>query len=563
MNNLLSNAANETLYEAVYVVDGMDENSIKSAKEIFRHYKEKGVILNTDFDDVRWQLHDEYSNVGIRFDFPKLGYKRHLEPIFGILFSDFVLYQKTYIVHTLGDRVLSTLQKIANDTKKFIKNYQDAVLDRQFDYKVPYHLIEFLSMLPCIDEEKRDEILFCLEELIEINYEDYTQNRRSLSQFQSYFLFDRLLNQFWTLSLDRNLRLFYFPLYLWWQITGVIPLRPREFLLTPRNCLVQGKDGPQLKLRRNKLKGSGGKVNYTISEDYIEVIYSIPAALHKEIENYLEMTEYNESNNLDTLFRTEYHYQKFGHPKHVNSRYYTYANLSCCLRIFYQEVIADSMHHHVIKGKRSGDCMLGDDDIEYIYLGDTRHIAMINIIAQGGTPTIAMLLAGHSNIDISSHYYANLNSMIECRTYMKYKALLEENSEYILGRNYYSITSTSLDSSYVELEGTGRCYSSLFAISDVSDCKKTVGPNGEIGYCYTCPYYRKNGLSYFVDDVDLYKSKLDKELHLFLQCLEKYRKNVGLQEDVKSAFLRLEASSSQYESYYMQKLLHQWKKGKE
>lgn len=364
--------------------------------------------------------------------------------------------------------------------------------------------------------------------------------------------------------MEDSLRLFYFPLYLWWKITGVIPLRPREFLLIPRDCLIQIEDRAQLKLRRNKLKGCGGKVHYTISEDYIEVTYDIPVSLQQEIQRYLKMTEYNEDNDLGTLFRTEYHYAQFGHKKHSNSRYYTYPNLSRCLRIFYQEVIGEIMHYNIIRGKEGSDYILKNNDIEYIYLGDTRHIAMINIIAQGGTPTMAMLLAGHSNIDISSHYYANLHSMIECRTYMRYKALLEENSEYVLGTNYYPSSSNSLESlPYTTLEGSGRCYSPLFIISDVSDCKKAVGPNGEIGYCCNCQYYRKNNMSYFIDDIDLYKSQIDKKLGFFVQALEKYRKSEGFVEEVKSAFMRLEASTIQYESYHMQELLIQWERGKE
>lgn len=195
MNNL-STKPTENLYESIYVVDMLDSSSIQYAKEAFQRYKEKGVIRDSEFDDERWQLHDEYSNVGIRFNFPKLAYKRHLEPILGIMLSDFILYQKAYIVNVLGTRVLSTLQKATNDTKKFIKNYQDSVLGNHYNYTAPYQLIEFLEILPSKNEEKKEEILLCLEELVELNNTGYIYNRRSLSQFQSYFLFDKLLNQF-------------------------------------------------------------------------------------------------------------------------------------------------------------------------------------------------------------------------------------------------------------------------------------------------------------------------------------------------------------------------------
>ncbi len=144
----------------------------------------------------------------------------------------------------------------------------------------------------------------------------------------------------------------------------------------------------QIKLRRNKLKGSGGKVHYNINQDYVEVLYTIPDSLKEEIVRYIDLTETYEANALDTLFRTDPHFAKFRQPKHKNNRFYTYTNLSCCLRLFYHEIISKMLHFHVIKGNDTTEYILGDNDIEYIYLGDTRHIAMINIIAEGGTPTM-------------------------------------------------------------------------------------------------------------------------------------------------------------------------------
>lgn len=557
--NSLADKQSEALYEPILIEQELDSSSIQSAIDLFDIYRQKGVISNCQFQDVRWQLHDEYSNVGIRFNFSQLLYKRKWEQIFGIPFTQFIQYQKTYIILTLGKRVLITLQNIVNDMKMLLKNVFSDDLDTYPKYKLPYHITEFLSMLPCVDSDRRDEVINYIEELVDINFKEYPINRRSLSQFQSYFRFDKLLNEYWGENISTENRLFFYPVYLWWKITGVIPLRPREFLLTPRACLITDVNGKtQIKLRRNKLKGSGGKVHYNISQDYVEVLYAIPDSLKEEIERYIDLTEIYEANDLDTLFRTDPHFAKFRQPRHKNNRFYTYTNLSCCLRLFYYEILSKMLHFQVIKGSGTTEYTLGDNDIEYIYLGDTRHISMINIIAEGGTPTMAMLLAGHANIDISSHYYANLSNMIECRTYMKYKSMLEENSEYILGSNYYPSSKIEQINTYVELENYGRCYSIAFANSDISDCKKVVGDNGEIGYCYNCPYYRKNHMSYFLDNDDIYKSKIDKELQFFINSLEKYRKNMGFEEEVKSAYMRLEASSNQYESYYMQKLVKNW-----
>ena len=44
-------------------------------------------------------------------------------------------------------------------------------------------------------------------------------------------LFNDILNDYWVKSLSDEERLFYYPLYLWWQITAVVPLS----VLTPKS----------------------------------------------------------------------------------------------------------------------------------------------------------------------------------------------------------------------------------------------------------------------------------------------------------------------------------------
>ena len=40
-----------------------------------------------------------------------------------------------------------------------------------------------------------------------------------------------------------------------------------------------------------------------------------------------------------------------------------------------------------------------------IHIGDTRHIAMINLIAEGASPVTAMLLAGHEDDNFISLFF--------------------------------------------------------------------------------------------------------------------------------------------------------------
>jgi len=69
---------------------------------------------------------------------------------------------------------------------------------------------------------------------------------------------------------------------------------------------------------------------------------------------------------------------------------------------------------------------------------------VVNIVAEGGTPHMAMLLAGHSDITMSSHYYSNIANMIECKTYRKYKAISSKKDRFEFGKNFYPLSSVNI-----------------------------------------------------------------------------------------------------------------------
>ena len=102
--------------------------------------------------------------------------------------------------------------------------------------------------------------------------------------------FNDIMNDYWNSVISEEDRLFFYPLYLWWQITGVIPMRPREYILTPRNCMEQKEDGWYITLRKNQIKGPGKRISYKIDSDYITVQYKIPDKLAGEILKYLDFT---------------------------------------------------------------------------------------------------------------------------------------------------------------------------------------------------------------------------------------------------------------------------------
>ena len=409
MNNL---ALNTKMFDTIIGIQGLDNSCIDKAKEIFEQYKEKNIIIGSSFSDKRWQFSDEYSNVGMQFNFNEVSYNRHYKKLFELPFPEFLDYAKTYVMFTMGKIILSTLRDTVNDMKRMIGTAPEEVNANTFFIANPNRMLEFLSMLPIAETENEvmERFMDKIDALAELQYSDHAKKQRPLASFDSYFLFNDIINDYWNQDLENDTRLFYYPLYLWWQITAIIPLRPREFILTPRNCLEEKKDGSYITLRRNKLKGGSRKVSYQIDEDYIKVQYKIPDKLATIIKEYMQLTSNFNSTELETLFVSDTHYKHWGQSKHKNSRYFTYVNLHCVLRYFFHDVIEGYYHLKVIYDRDATH--LNEGEINYLYLGDTRHLALINIIAEGGTPVLAMMLAGHENMEMSAHYYSNITHLI-------------------------------------------------------------------------------------------------------------------------------------------------------
>lgn len=549
------------LFSELLAIQEMDTENLVKAHKIFDTYKFKGVFKDCNFEDTKWHSTDEYSNVGIHFNFNELSYNRWYRDVFKLDYLKFVNFVKVYVTYTLGKNILRTLQKMVNDLKRLIKTDINALYGASIEMKitVPNLCIDFITLLPSRKENAElDDLLEILDMYISVNYRSGLKRQRQLAQFDSYFLFNDIMNDFWEKPMKERNRLFFYPLYLWWKITAVIPLRPKEFILTRRDCLEKREEGYFLTLQRNNLKGSKKNVSYKLNEDYYQVTYQIPDKLALEIAKYLRLTKEFDNTDIGTLFVSDTHYQRWNQKKHSNSRFLTYNNLSTVMRYFFRDVIQDKYNLEIIYGNQKGH--LNKNQINYLHLGDTRHIALINLMAEGGTPVTAMMLAGHDNIEMSAHYYSNISNLIECQTYRQYRLITK-------GEVNYQISTTNksplnLRNQYAKLLDGGRCYSVRFQKKDFSDCMAVSGKNGEIGYCEACPFYRRPGKSYYSSNT-LYKRNIEDDCKLLESAVHQLRLGKGSTEDIGEAMLKLKTSSYSYQRYWNEKIQNRQRRGED
>ena len=194
---------------------------------------------------------------------------------------------------------------------------------------------------------------------------------------------------------------------------------------------------------------------------------------------------------------------------------------------------------------------MDEHEINFIHIGDTRHIAMINLIAEGASPVTAMLLAGHDSVTTSSHYFSNLSQFIECRSYQLYRKLTNSQTSYAISKTQHKYT---VNKNYVSLDNKGRCYSPRFAEGDYSDCLKVISSHAELGACTSCPFYRKAGKDYFSMDKK-FKKSIDEEALIVDEAIKRVRQGKGNLEDIGEALLKLKAVSHSYQEYLTEKQL--------
>ena len=509
-------------YSVIVPFTKLDDVSQNEAYKIFNTYKKNRVIFTNNWDSDVWITNDERQKTNLDFTL-----KTDQNVVLGISKRKLINYMKIYVCYLFGNIALQTIQGIIRELKILC-------LENHLDFELQYglHDDEFFNMLP-FENAKLDRLLKYIYEFQDLELEKGT---RELCNFESYFRFDDLLDKYWIECKNEEEKLFYFPIYLWWKITTVIPERVTEFILTPRNCLSIKNGKYFIKLRKTILKGKDKPVSYKIEEDYKIVEYQIPLYIGKEIEWYINKTEKLIDSELDTLFVMNTHYRNFGRSPGINNRYLTINNFNTILKNFYIQIVQNYFGYEVIFDRHSR--FLNSNQIQYINLGDSRHLALINIIAEGGSPTVAMLLAGHSDINITMSYADNISKMVDCKAY-----------RFLNGISGYKISEPIkrlIPKKYVKI-GDTICDSVNTINHDFSDCAKAIGPNGELGYCNNCIHSGKKK-----PDSDP-KTVLEERIKYLMHTVEYVRKGKGCVEDILSEFNKISAAKDSYFQYLKEK----------
>lgn len=503
------------------VIDSLDTSILEHAKSIFEAYKKCGTISAESIGSDSWILTDERIRVSLSFSFNEFLYLRYGEKWLHCDPALLKQYMKAFILMKMGSLGLGSLCSLTRSLNKLM-SAEDPI---RFSPKSSSgsFIAEFLRLLPG-SYESREKAAVRFASLPDTS--NGSGDQRLLADFTAYLRFHDCMESAWGTASDSD-RLFLFPLWLWWHLTMILPLRPTEFTLTPYDC-VYAHDGCHLiRIRRTCLKGGSEKFSYTVDGDFIIAEYEIPEYIVHEIQWYKDALKDRGYKAGRYLFSVDYYYD-YVHTPSCNraNNSYRYGNLKRSLRFFYNH-FADQ-----------------DPAEPRLHLGDTRHLAMINLIISGGSPVICRELAGHDRIDISSHYYSNISSLVECATYEFYRKSIKSFADPPSGSAHYAL---EIPHEKVRMND-GWCCSQEYISHSVRDCIRSISESGQIGSCDDCRYFRPDrpGIRFHFEDTDFNKERVKADSWFLMYMTESVRLGGASSGDLYRALLRLQNSCKNY-----------------
>ena len=510
-------------------VKAFDEDVIKEAVAVVHRLQAKGTLAG-GFEAADWVLNSQVKKTTLPFSHRK-GELIEACRQAGVNYEDFIRCLKTFIalrIHVASPPNLRSEIRYIIDELLRSRFGTSLVAPRETTrWHDMLYYAEFISIWGVPDEYVMlcRKVLITCREKAKITQKD-RQHACVLDEFVSYFKFDEILRTWWKEDPPETLRNLYRPLFLWWVITTIIPLRVMEACVTPFDC-VQHKDGGtySITVRRSLVKGSSAYApvirQHEIETDYSLHTYEIPGWLYEEIKGYQALTADYEHpygllfsvdyiNSLDSsVLRTAVSDKAFGPTE-----------LSALIADFYARIVLGQHGLELVDSEdlmsrsvEEGSYSIRDNEIMLIHAKDTRHLAMINLVLRGATPMILREFAVHTNDTADAHYYGNISHTVRCVTRYQYERYKREQSvlkKEIANIANFNLRGFTIDDAQPHIEvDAGDCYSADRIAGGIADCRRVGGD------CQKCRYLKRRSRKGAPDGAEL-----DKEMEFFRKMLK-------------------------------------------
>lgn len=464
-------------------IDELDSEDYRS--KIGIHLKEWRLWVNNQarFNYINFDALNEYKlsmkgKLGIDFD---IAVKYWI--------SEMCLqYSYDYIGDTYGN-----LKRFLEMSNAFSLSADDlatefTILSQRVQYNRALAAEMFINYFPNVDSE--NDYKGVLKEVLRKNSSSKRDDStRELPPTKEVYIFDRIVKDYFkNLSYQSEEFKIWFPIFLWWEFSVIIPLRPVEFAGLKKNAL----EGSILKLPREKNKKSKVQIIDRIP---------IPDYLRVALENYISQTE---DSSTETLLHPK---MGFTHDW-ANNAFYTNERHNFLISRFYREVVRDK-YGYSMKLAATGSQLAIECKPEERHLynithpittGDTRHFAILNLMRQGYNPLEIARLAGHTNLAIQVGYYSHLEYWVD----VEVLKLTEE-----ISRKFNKTSGAYIDAKYKMEHVLTKGLNELEYIElDFGICLD-LEQNCPVDDCPDCPFWQINLETFENEHQKLNKLKTD------------------------------------------------------
>ena len=488
----------------------MNNTSEETYIEMFRELKRTGTLINDSYDDDLWICFEDKDSPTRRLSFSFLEAHSQMEKTV----KNYLLV-KLYVQKC---RLLTVTKRLLH-----IKHFMEGT-----DFVDPDNVKDYQMLIGTWNGNKKREAI-AIKEFLEFSNLDHaglyydlvknikkTENSyRELPDFQGVLIFDYIINDYWEKIKDTKDRYRLFPVILWWKLTTVIPTRPVEFYNLKRDCIYERNGRYFFKIERlktelgKKLAVSDIVTDFEINEelyflirDYVDYCNGIDDCIYLISPPTCDVIYRNKVLNTRQKFITE----------KMNIYYHA----------FQKEVVEGQYHYKIVRSR-----MTRDRELPYIYYGDTRHLAIMNMMLQGINPIYIAQLAGHHTLEAQVGYYSHLETFTTAKSYilsqfMKGNDLLKRPSrdvnmgekvieKELLGTDYYALPKVA--------KGQGRCSS------------KNIPYECNHKSCLFCKYFFPENVS--EDLLTYYKEENDRNMAFVKKSLQSLIGQIDMRNDAE------------------------------
>jgi hypothetical protein len=427
------------------------QEALKLARTQLKEYSDLHVEkIRAEFEENKWEFRHKVTGIAVNFDYTyasnilkfssskknknftdliKCWITRELDQkaILTVSIAFFDVLSALYTTNGFSSHLSETFFSLVTTNQYYTMNSYTHIfeLTEVSDYSLNIYLRNIESFLGYIDSDFYYEFISRIASIrSKIKVDDHS---RELPSYLDVLKFKKYI-EYWSESsgdIDEKEWMRFFPVYLWWEVTTIIPMRPSEFCLIRRDCLSK-KDNyfyltfPRLKHHRNK-------VNRT--QDFFDTL-PIPENIYNKIDSFIKLSQRYDTTEFLFNFNAFVDATREIQVEYDEGEIFTIRYLFELIAKFYHEIIHNRYHVNIkeITGsfksilfsntpERNGLFLAGDRPFEEIEKmikpGDLRHIAIINMFLQGYDPVEVQRLAGHFSEETQLSYQRHMQFWVD------------------------------------------------------------------------------------------------------------------------------------------------------